>query len=252
MKNIFFNLLFYAISFFFNFSVLSADMTEFCNEEEQDFFSSSLTVDSENENQRFFLPSDHWLRAALDDIFIKYPAALDNQKAFAKAGFITLYRQHNSMMVAKHPSLPGYLVKVYLIADHKSKEQTLHRFTDRCKGAENIRLLIKKEKLRYFTVPDKWLYTYPEELGVTILVVTDANLVTREESDNAWKTKITRKHLKELYTILSNGFASCYLTYNIPYTKDGTFSCVDTAYANKRRHRYYHVKNYLSEKMKSY
>lgn len=241
MKNIFFSPIFYAIFIFLNFSSQATYASD-----EVHFLKQKPT---EQDNQRFHLPENHPVRTALDKIFKKYPKALDNQKSFAKAGFVTLYRQHNQMMVAKHASLPGYLVKVYLIADQKSTKQTLHRFTKRCMGAENIRELIKKEKLRYFTVPDKWLYTYPEK--TTILVVTDANLVSREECKIAWKTKITHRHLKELYSILSHGFASCYLIYNIPYTKEGTFSCVDTAYL-PRKHHYHHVKGNLSEKMKLY
>jgi hypothetical protein len=201
----------------------------------------------------YFLPDDHWLKAKLDKIFAQ-PGVLENKTSFKKAGFITLHRQASGMRVASHPLIPGYLVKVFF--NSNSRNQDWKWPIARCKGAENIRNLIKKENLRYFTVPDKWIYLVPgsslshPEWQASVLVVTDMNLVSREASKRAWKNA-TAEHLKELYCILSHGFASCYLPYNIPYTKEGTYACVDTAYP-QRKHHYESARHYFSDEMKLY
>ncbi len=196
----------------------------------------------------YVLSEEHWLHSNLDRIFSQGDV-LENKTTFEEAGFITLYKQPSGMRVAKHSLLPGYLVKVYLRSSPQNLE--LQWLVDRCLGAENIRNLIEQEKLRYFVVPDKWIYFLPnQDSQAAILVVEDMNLVSKEESKKAWKNA-NKKQIRELYTILSHGFGSCYLHGNIPYTKMGKFACVDTAYPY-REHLYKNVKKHISIDMYKY
>lgn len=200
-------------------------------------------VDLENEKlAAYLLSDDHWLYANLDKIFSQGDV-LKNSKTFKEAGFITLYKQPSGMMVAKHHALPGYLVKVYFYSSPQCLD--LQWLMNRCEGAENIRNLIKTQKLKFFSVPDKWIYFLPNQgQDVAILVVQDMKLVSKEESKKAWKNA-SKQQLKELYVILSHGFGSCFLYANIPYTKTGKFSCVDTAYPH-RQHLYSSIKKHIS------
>jgi hypothetical protein len=211
----------------------------------------------------YLLPLESPLRNPLEAIFTA-SRAIQNEATFIEAGFITIAHQHNSMIrVARHTAFPGYLFKVYLDSDSPLIQEIdgWERLRRRCKGAKNIRRLIKEKQLVHFSVPDKWLYPLPfshipsttsrKSIQPVLLIVTDMNLVSAEESVEAWRSQVTRSHLDELYCILSHGFASTYLPYNIPYTKSGKFACIDTEYP-KRKIRYQSIKKYLSPEMQVY
>ncbi len=205
----------------------------------------------------YLLPSDSTLQAPLDAIFSD-PSVLDNPHTFKHAGFKILFEQPKSfIIVASHPLLKGYLVKCYLNSEHRrwKREPGWKWLVKRCQGAENVRQLIQRKDLRLFVVPDKWLYPLPNPDDSAeqkmILIVTDMKLVSHSDSEYAWKHKITREHLKELYCILSHGFSSTFLPGNIPYTKKGKFACIDTE-VPKRKHNYNAVREFLSKEMRAY
>jgi len=207
------------------------------------------------------LPLKHPLKLSLDSIFLSERAS-QNEETFANAGFITLYAQPTSFIrVARHPKLDGFLVKLYLDNETRKKNDIpgWQWLVNRCIGADNVRKLIKKKNLKYFSVPDKWIYPLPETPKAEhmefqqpiILVVTDMNLTSDSETKEMWRNGISKQHLDELFCILSHGYSSCYLATNIPYTKNGKFTCIDTEHP-KRNLSYHHVKAYLSLKMKAY
>lgn len=207
----------------------------------------------------YFLPLNHPLKQSLDAIFLN-GRVTENQETFANAGFITLFTQPTSLItVARHPLLPGVLLKLYLDSETREKDGIpgWKWLVNRCKGAENVRKLIQRKKLKYFSVPDKWIYPLPE--GKTfesrrhpvVLIVTDMDLTSESDTKYAWKHLIQKKHLDELFCILSHGFSSCYLATNIPYSKSGKFACIDTEHP-KRKLSYNHVKAYLSPPMRAY
>ena len=199
------------------------------------------------EIEEYFLRQDHWAHTNLDKIFVSLDV-LETPDLFSAAGFTTLYNQPSRMKVARHPLLPGYLVKVYLHLDEK--DRGVQWAIDRCRGAKNIRDLIRQENLRCFVVPDKWIYLVSSDPVIVILVVQDMKLESNEQTKKAWKN-VTKKQAKELYIILHHGFGSCYLEGNMPYTKNGQFACVDTAYPY-RQNSYNRVKRYFFPEMKKY
>jgi hypothetical protein len=213
----------------------------------------------QNKMRPYLLPLNNKLKASLDKIFNR-SRAIQNKASFAKAGFITLFHQpYSHIRVAKHTALPGYLLKVYFDTDALKDKAGWDRFTERCQGARSVRRLIKEKNLKHFSVPDKWLYPLPfsnipstikPNLQTVVLVVTDMNLVSLRESRKAWRSKVTHKHLDELYCILSHGFGSRVLPHNIPYGKNGTFACIDTE--APEHFDYDRVRKYLSPKMLAY
>jgi hypothetical protein len=196
--------------------------------------------------EEYFLPQDHWLCAKLDEVFVSQHV-LDGRACMKAAGFTILYNQPSGMKVARHPLLPGYLIKAY----YNSQNTGMQWAVDRCEGAKNIRDLIRDKGLRHIVVPNKWIYlvSSPDPV-IAVLVVQDMELVTPEETKQAWKNA-TKQQVRELYTILSHGFASCYLRGNIPRTKKDKFACVDTAFPH-RQHNYQSVKKHLSSEMQVY
>jgi len=218
-----------------------------------------LSNDLFKEIKPHLLQSNHPMKSALDSIFPSHHHVLRNIENFTDAGFVMMYKQPLShIVVARHSFLNGYLVKAYLDSDGKTKntDPGWKWLVRRCQGAENIRKLIRRKNLQFFTVPDKWIYVtdhgaYNPAKQSIILLVTDMRLTSKEESRQAWMSLVTKQHLEELYCIFSHGYSSCWLVENIPYTKDGNFSCIDTEYP-KRTLDYARARKYFNEEMKQY
>ena len=163
------------------------------------------------------LSHKHPVKPILDRIFAgsRVTSSVDT---LMQAGFQILYIKDTSfIIVAKHPQLKNYLLKIYPDSENRTRKNqpSWKWLLNRCIGAENIRKLIKKKKIKHFTVADKWLYPLPpiSPRGMqhpVILLVTDMKIVNEEETTKAWKTKITAQHLDELYTILSYGYGSSF------------------------------------------
>jgi hypothetical protein len=206
-------------------------------------------VDYQEGLQRYALPENHTLGPALDRLF-RSPKVLQNQANLEKAGFVVLDVRSSSLIIARHDALPGYLVKVY---PHSRQEKEKHweNLINRCIGAENIRNLIKKEGLKYFTVPDKWLYLTPTEDPALVLVVTHMDILPFKKSQHVWKKMVTHQQLDELYCIISHGYGSSILPANHPYTKQGLFACIDTEKVQKTP-SYNTPRKYLSKEGKRY
>lgn len=211
----------------------------------------------------YAIPDSHPMKKVLDSIFKKSRATQDPQ-TFAAAGFVTIRIQPGSFIrVAKHPLLPGYLVKVYLDTEQRQKENIpgWMWFIYRCQGARQISDLIQEKSFRYITVPKKYIYILPKNPspprtgGYTkhpaILLVERMNIGSEIRTANAWKHKITHRHLDELYCIFSRGYSSTYITNNVAYCGKGIFSCIDTE-KPPRKHDLPKMGRYFNEDMRAY
>jgi len=228
------------------------------------YLESSMTWEANEEVKEcihdptpYLLPRDHYLRSILDTIFSN-PALLKNKKSFSKGRFTTiaLRKKKGSLRVARHPSAPGYLFKLYLKNEtEKSSDEVAQALIQRCVVAKRVGDLIKQQGIRHITVPEKWLYEIARDAKsderTFVLVVRDMQLSQYKGSVKAWKKVATEEHLHELYAILSSGYASVALAQNIPYTKSNTFSCIDTEFA-ERNFRLARAKRYFSNRMKKY
>lgn len=211
----------------------------------------------------YLLPFNHPIKPYLDHIFSSERVIL-NSDTFTAAGFISKFIQPRSFIrVASHPYLPGYLIKVYLDDELRIKKETpgWKWFVNRAKNAKLIRRYIKKNKCKYFTAPEKWIYPLPINTSPPndpsfsrkneILIVEDMQLVSDHENNLAWKTVITKKHLDELYNIISYAGGSSYRADNVAYTKSGKFAFIDTEY-KKSSSSYHAILPYLSDDMAAY
>ncbi len=195
----------------------------------------------ENDPTPYLLPDSSPLKPVLDKIFSKRNVVL-NEKNFKKAGFKIVYtRPKNSLRVAKHPKIPGYFFKVNLETEtnHKGDISQQDWLIRRCIGARKIKKIIKEKNLNCFCVADKWLYEVPTTSLTNperrfVLIATDMQIVSGSKSSKAWKTKATKKCLRQLLTIVRHGCASSALTANIPYSKvHGKFAFIDTEYPDR-------------------
>lgn len=204
------------------------------------------------------LPLDHPMKSVLDSIFSQ-SRVIENQQTLTDAGFsLIAVMQVSFIIVAKHPLMPGYVFKLYLDSEKRYKKKVPHwlALTRRCTGAKKIKKRIQKQKIQYFTVPDKWLYILPlypsskeEKTEPVIIIETDMDLA--ENSEFAWKNYVKPKHLDELYLVYQYGYGSTFLPGNVPYTKQGKFAFVDTEQP-RRRPKMSKAKHYLSKNMQRY
>ena len=213
----------------------------------------------------YLIPLDHPIKATLDSIFSQ-SRVLENERTLVEAGFDILVPPSASsyIIVARHPEVPGYLFKLHLDSENRSRKQLPHWIwlVRRCAEAKKIRKIIKHKNIRYFSVPDKWLFVppiYPYSSGSNpqpiIVVETDMELESSEVSEQMWRTGITCKHLDELYSIIKHGYGGSsvlYLPNNVPFTKNNKFAFIDTEGPQSDHPRLEFIKRYLSKKMQNY
>ena len=212
---------------------------------------------------RYLLPLRHPMRKILDDLCLEMRVTAD-KGTFRHSGFITIANRPRSYIrVAKHSMMPGYLVKVYLdtVLNEKQHKPSWKWLVYRCIGAEKIRTIIKKRHMKYFVVASKWIYCFPPNPSpplsllytrhLALLLVTDMDLVQNKENLDAWKSKITEKHLDELYFIISRAKGSSYRPDNIAYTNQGKFAFIDTEYPS-RGPDFERIRHYLNHEMRDY
>jgi hypothetical protein len=212
----------------------------------------------------FLLPLDHPAKPILDAIFSQ-SRVLENAQALVNAGFewIAGPMPFSYIIVVRHPMIPGYVFKLYLDSETRSRKQVPHAvwLARRCAGARGIKKIIERHNIRHFSVPDKWLYVLPPypffhvlQSQPVILMETDMQPENHEISKRMWRTAITRKHLDELYLILKEGYGgngTISLFCNVPFTKRGTFAFTDTE-DPRCEPKLKHVKKYISKEMQNY
>ena len=213
----------------------------------------------------YLIPIGHPIKAKLDSIFSQ-SRVLENERTLVEAGFEVLVPPlaNSYIIVARHPEIPGYVFKLHLDSENRSRKQLPHWIwlVRRCAEAKKIRKIIKRKNIRYFVVPHKWLfvppvYPYSSALNpqVVIVVETDMQLVSEEETRNKWKKGIKSKHLDELYSIIKHGYGGVsvlYLVENLPLTKNNKFAFIDTEGPQSDHLEFEFIKRYLSKEMQKY
>lgn len=210
----------------------------------------------------FFLPDNHPLKPKLDAIFSGSRVLL-SLDGFKKAGFSQYkMRPWSRAIVAKHPKLPGVVIKAYL--DTELVHADWERWLSRVAGAHSIRLAIGRhgyEKL--FKVPLKWIYPLPAQPSPPlsaeysrkdfILIAEEMDLISKNDNLNAWRMQITPEILDAIYTLIKEeGLYDSLIASNIPFTKDGRQTFLDTEHHHHWPIHYEKLGTYLSPPMQLY
>ncbi|WP_068470876.1 hypothetical protein [Candidatus Protochlamydia phocaeensis] len=211
----------------------------------------------------YIIPDKHPMKDNLDAIFLRKRATV-NEDTFKASGFRIISKRPRSFIyVAKHKSLPTYLVKAYMDDQLKEKRDrpSWEWLVRRCEGADKIRYIINKKQIRFFVVASKWIYPLPADPSppkdekhtrhLALLLVTDMNLAPKDLNYYAWQNYITPDHLDELYSILSFAKGSSYRPDNIAYTNQGLFAFIDTEYPSQGPD-YKSIRMYLNPDMRAY
>lgn len=231
-----------------------------CNEKEPPF---QIPEEIDLAMRPYYLPASHEMYPELESIFSKTRVTLD-ESLFTKAGFQILDKRPRSfILVAKHKKLPGYLLKAYLDNEKRKKQgkESWKWLTLRCKGAAKVRNIIRQNNIQHFVVADKWIYPLPANPSppnspiytrhLAALLVTDMELVNEKRNLHAWYHYVTKKHLDELYVIMSRAKGSSYRPDNISYNIHGKFAFIDTEYPS-RGPDYESIREFLKPAMCKY
>jgi hypothetical protein len=208
----------------------------------------------------YLLPYNHLARMHLHKLF-RRSDAIDNEAAFLEAGFkIRSTNPRSLMRVATHPSLRGYVFKVFFVEEQgceREKPCGWKNFSLRCSQANRIRRVIHEQAFRHFRVPHKWLFHTPRHHSCSpndrpaILVAEFQDLVPRDDNERAWRHSVTKRHLYELYAVLEGAGGVSSRPDNIALTRQGWFAFVDTEYSSDL-HDYESIVPYLSRQMHQY
>ncbi|WP_154017848.1 hypothetical protein [Candidatus Protochlamydia phocaeensis] len=209
----------------------------------------------------YFLPINHPIKKKLDQLFHGERVTL-SEETFVGAGFsITRRNRPFNAIVTGHKDLKGYLVKVYL--DSQFAVSDWYMWLNRIKGVEVIQACLKKHGFTRFALPRKWIYPLPAEPSPPsnglynrknfILVVEDMHILNHQDNAKAYKLKMTRSLLNDLYTVLMEcQLTDCIYIGNMPFTKEGKIAFVDTERYFNGEPDFNQLKRYLSVPMQAH
>ncbi|HSX22550.1 MAG TPA: hypothetical protein VLE97_07240 [Gaiellaceae bacterium] len=156
------------------------------------------------------------------------PSMFDSRKAWRRAGFDVFDPSKDTeVMVAAHPSAPGYLFKKY--TDDVSTTEQRNNYAARIEGAGRLRRFIEREQLANIVVPHKYLHELPKEIfgkKSLLLVVERLNLVGRDASEDRYKN-ITEPVLRELLRVIVKFRGLDSNSKNIQFTEGGKIAFID-------------------------
>lgn len=210
-----------------------------------------------------FLPENHPAKSKLDRMF-SATRVIQTPDTFRKAGFKrSRPGRFSRIMASSHPDLPHYFIKAF--ADNElSVKADWHKFLHRIEGARCVREWIAKNKLQaVFSVPNKWIYPLPENPSPPnnshflrknfILVAENMRILDHEKNEKAYKNKMTRKLLDDIYRLFDDvGLFDSVYAFNVPFCKDGKLATIDTEYHHRWPVPFHKLKKYFSKDMQKY
>lgn len=218
-----------------------------------------LTTKMKEKIEPHLIPLDHPSKPIIDSIFSK-SRVVQSEESIVNAGFSIISIQYDtSIIVARHPLVPGYVFKFYRDSLPNGRENVpgWECLVTRCVNVKKIEQVITSQNIKNFKVPSKWIYILPLEAVPSkkhqpiALLATDMELESPEKTRLAWKTMIAPSHLDELYILFKAGYGTSALIDNLPLTKHGTFAFIDTE-KSKRKIKMHKVEEYFSKDMRHY
>lgn len=196
------------------------------------------------------LPVDHPAKVVLDRVFSKKDL-LKSCKSMEEKGFRVVFKKDTELVIARHPQLPGYIVKAYLASATWKRKPYSNYWIRRIEGAESIQKIIVENNLQdLFKAPKKWIYYSQND---SVLIEEDMELIPDAKNMSKWKNEITEEILDAVYLILElGGMSDSAHPENIPFSIDGKMAFVDTACHHRWPIKSYRLNHYLSPEMSRY
>lgn len=178
----------------------------------------------------------------------------DSATDWRRAGFAVDGRgEPSSIMVASHPSVPGFLFKKY----NKTvglKDQ-LKNYRTRIEGADALREFVAARRLSRIVVPRKHLHALPPTFSrkgapAFVLVVERLSLLDREASKLRYR-EIDEDFLRQLCEVLLRFQGLDSGVRNMPFTDRGQVAFVDTErWKASKEEPLRHLRGYLTSVQK--
>lgn len=209
----------------------------------------------------YLLPKKHPLQKKLKDIF-KDPEIFDTPHQLRLAGFQVLNRVHRNLMVARHPSISGYLFKKF--QNNVSQEDQLDNYLKRIKGALALSKFIRHNNLQHIIVPGKWLYKLPKRFRDSktkepayILIVDEIDICSGGSDPNGEVAQrylhIQENVLQELCMVVYHFRGLDSMLHNMPFTYQNKIAFIDTEkWAINRKGYLRNAMSYLSPDKQAY
>lgn len=160
------------------------------------------------------------------------PGMFNSRNSFVAAGFEVMKQaaSHN-IMVGTHPSVNSYVFKKY--SNDVPLDDQEENYETRFQGAEKIRAVISRYRLRHLVVPHKWLYKLPKSFSEKrrkssyVLVADRIDIVSVDESTRRYRD-IPEAVLDDLCHVLFrfSGFDAA--IHNLRFTPSGQIAFIDT------------------------
>lgn len=207
----------------------------------------------------YFLPEDHPIKEALDDVFSKRVVA--SSDALKKGGFKTVaFNEKTGVYVLRHKKLKGYVIKLY--TDDWGGVCDWCMWVKRAKGARYIREAINKHGFSYYTAPQKWVYPLPRvphEPGAAqpkdfVMVVEDLAPYDEMHNKILWKSSfVNQARLNEFYILLNEvGLLDSVYPDNVPFVPTGKIAFIDTEHFHEWPVPLEKIPSFLTKKMGAY
>lgn len=215
--------------------------------------------------QDYLIPDNHPMKKKLDEIFSASRVLADRESMIA-AGFElpNVSRKNTKIIVARHPELPGHVIKAYLdgIIDPNGKHEQYY-FMQRVNGARLIKKCIRVHRYEHLLkVPEKWIYLLPDEPSsahedwrrLFILVQDDMDVYGERKNQKMWRSRwVTLELLHALYIVVGELCLSDSTNpKNCPFSRDGKVALVDTEMHHTGKTKYEKMTPYLSPPMQDY
>lgn len=178
------------------------------------------------------------------------PKMFDSLSDWKRTGFNVIERDEDEIvMIAAHPSLPGYLFKKF--RNKISAKRQLENYRLRAEGAAAVRKLVTDKQLQHIVVPQKWVRELPSIPGAHILLVEHIDVRTRSETKKAYP-KIGEAVLRDLCVIVHAFRGLDSGARNMLLTKDGKIAFIDTERWKRERERSYlkSIEDYLTSEQR--
>ena len=198
-----------------------------------------------------FVPSSLDLKGLFRD-----PGMFDSTRRWQKAGFVVVGEgRESNVMVASHPSAPGYLFKKY--GKKISLKKQLANFRRRIEGADKLRAFIAVQRLTRIAVPGKHLHELSPEFahkGTSsfVLVVEKMTLLDSKASKRMYR-ELDKEALRQLCLVLVTFRGLDSGVRNVPFTDKGQMAFIDTErWDDKKKVPLRRIREYLSADQRAF
>ena len=162
------------------------------------------------------------------DAWFSDPDMFRSRKTWGRAGFdVREQAKDTEVLVAAHPSAPGYLFKKYP-NDFRSQREQRENFAARLEGSQRLGRFIQKHGLRHIVAPRKYVHDLPRSFGshAQVLVVERLDILGTRKSEERFH-EISEPVLRELISVLVAYRGLDSNSKNVQFTADGKIAFVD-------------------------